>query len=102
MKRPRLQLRRSSELSKISKGTHALVLEELVGRTDGTTAYRYSGLVSEYPSDEPIGVDLVWTAEPDDESDDLAVSVGPGLMAALVLRARTCCEACSGCNRGAL
>lgn len=90
-------------MSKIQRGTNPLVLEELTGLIDGATAYRYSGVVSEFPDDhEDVTNALVWSAMPDDESDDLDLCVSPGLMAALVLRARTCCEACPGCERGAL
>lgn len=87
-------------MSKIKRGTQPLVLEELQGLEDGSTFWRYSGVVSDSPEfTDDLETNVVWTAEPDDESDDLVVSVSPGLMAALVLRARTHCVSCTGCTR---
>lgn len=78
------------------------MLERCTGLVDGAESYRYSGVVSEFPDELDLGAPIEWIAGPDDESDDLDMDMGitPGLLAALVLRARTHCPSCEGCSRG--
>lgn len=43
--------------------------------------------------------DLVWEVGPDDEADDLEISLTVHAYAELVTRARTHCISCDGCTR---
>lgn len=81
------------------------MLEELISDIDGSEAYRFTadtvsgaaGNSWEGAQDEPNPA-IQWTVDDcDHEDDDLAISVEA--YALLVSRARTCCEACPGCNR---
>jgi hypothetical protein len=88
-------------VSKVSKGTHPLVIEELIGVEDGTSAFRYQGIVSEYPDD--LGMDetneLQWVCEPDPDDQEVIISIEPELLGRLVRSARAHCPSCEGCNR---
>ena len=85
-------------MSKISKGTHPLIMEELTGLVDGSKAYRYQGIVSEYPDDQ-VTNDLEWVCEPDPDDHEVVISIEPELLGRLVRGARQCCAACPGCDR---
>lgn len=87
-------------MSKINRGTHPLVLEECVGMEDGATFWRYPSVVSDSPEFMPdLETNIEWIAEPDTDDLEIAISISPDLLGALVLRAREHCPSCEGCGR---
>ena len=88
-------------MSKISKGTHPLVLEECIGSEDGSKFWRYPSVVSDSPenADDLETNSLEWTCEPDTDDLEVVISIDPDLLATLVRGARAHCVACPGCTR---
>jgi len=79
-------------------------LEELTSDLDGSVAFQYRddsvirAMAGSWEgSDADLDPGIRWSVDLDD--DDLEISITPEGLANLVGRARTCCEACPGCNR---
>lgn len=77
-------------------------LQELTSDIDGSTAYRIADpdTAGSWERAQRVpSADIQWSAETDDESDDLELSITATALVILVERAGRHCPSCEGCAR---
>lgn len=86
--------------SRIEEGRHPMLIE-YVSDTGTPNGYRYDlpGSGSWDVANSEPATDMTWEVGPDDDTDDLEISLTLPAYADLVSRARAHCVACEGCTR---